>query len=168
MSEGRGPAPDADWQSVALIFSDAVHALRPDLSTTPLSGTLSAINAAGLAAPYRRMYASYKDTGLFDEQVLRRIGDAVHARYAVELKLASFDQQSTSGVFSVMGVSLGREQSSSVRLLLQIWDMTDGKLVWEQSDTASEKKRALLRSRAVSMDEIVKASAEDLIKQLPR
>lgn len=158
----------ADRQSVADIFAAALKSQRPDIPVTDLPATLSAINAAGLATAYGRLYASYKETGLFDREPLRQIGQAVRARYLVQLSLASFSQESSGGMFSMMGVSLGKQQSATVRLLAQVWDSTEGKIVWEQSDEASERKRSLIRSRTIKMEDVVKASAKDLIKALPR
>jgi ABC-type uncharacterized transport system auxiliary subunit len=157
----------ADRQSAAEIFADALHSARPDLPMTALPATLSAINAAGLAEPYGHLYASYKETGLFDGKALRQIGQAVHARYLLQLNLAAYDQENSNGMFSMMGLSLGKQQSASVRLMAQLWDSSDGKIVWERSDEASEKKRSLLRSRSIDMKDVMKAGAADLIKQLP-
>jgi hypothetical protein len=157
----------ADRQSAAEIFADTLRSERPDLPMTALPATLSAINAAGLAEPYGHLYASYKETGLFEGKALRQIGQAVHARYLLQLNLASYDQESSGGLFSMMGFSLGKEQSATVRLMAQVWDSSDGRIVWERSDEASEKKRSLLRSRSIDMKDVMKTGAADLVKQLP-
>lgn len=159
---------EEDRQTVALIFAATLAEQRPELPVIPMAKALSAINGAGLADTYARMYVAYKDTGLFEGQLVRQIGRAVGARYLVQLKLASFGQEGTGGVFSFMGLSLGREQTATVRLFVQIWDSVDGKIVWERSDEASEKKRSLIRARTIKMEDVVKSDATMLIKQLPR
>ena len=159
---------EEDRQTLALIFTDTLGKLRPDLSTMPLATTLSAINAAGLAGSYDRIYVAYKNTGLFDGQALQKIAQAVGARYLIQLKLGSFDQGSTNGMFSLLGVSLGHKQTANLRLIVQIWDGTDGKIVWERSAEDSETKRSFIRIRTIKMEDVAKSAAEELVKQLPR
>jgi hypothetical protein len=162
-------AHEADRETVAATFTKTLTELRPELAPIPLTRTLSAINAAGLADAYGRMYANYKETGLLDVTLLRKIGPAVGARYLVQLKLGTYDQGSASGgLFSFMGVSLLRQQTGDVRISLEIWDSVDGTMVWEKSDEKSQKKRSLILTRTVNMDDVVESVAKDLVKQLPQ
>jgi Curli production assembly/transport component CsgG len=140
----------------------------PDLTVMPLGKTLSAINAAGLAGPYQQMYLAYKNTGLFDGQSLHQIAQAIGARYLVELKLGSFDQQASGGVVSFLGLSLGHKATADLRLTLQIWDSQDGKVVWERSTEQSDTKRSFIVTRTVKMADVETSAAEELIRQLPR
>jgi len=162
------PAHEEDRQTVAAVFTKTLTELRPELAPIPLAKTLSSINAAGLADTYGRMYAGYKNTGVFDAELLHKIGPAVGARYFAQLKLAAYDESSSGGMFSFMGLSLGRQQTADVRLYLEIWDSVDGTIVWEKSEEDSEKKRSLVLTRTVRMDDVVEAVAKDLIKQLPK
>jgi hypothetical protein len=161
------PAHEEDRQGLAQVFYDTLRKERPDLKTIALGKTLSAINSAGLAGPYDQMYVAYKNTGLIDGQTLHQIAQAVGARYLVELKLGSFDQENTSG-FSLLGVSLGHKATADLRLTLQIWDGSDGQVVWERSTEQSDTKRSFIVTRRVKMEDIEKTAAEKLIKQLPR
>jgi hypothetical protein len=158
---------EEDRQTVAMIFATALAEQRPDLSAIPMATALSAINAAGLADTYAHMYLAYKDTGLFDAALVHRIGQAIGARYLVQLKLASFDQSGGGGMFSFMGLSLGHQQTATVRLFAQLWDSVEGRIVWERSNEASERKRSLIRTRTIKMEDVVKSDAEALIKELP-
>jgi hypothetical protein len=158
---------EEDRQALAQIFSDTLAKSRPDLKAKPLTTTLSAINAAGLATPYDQMYLAYKNTGVFDGQTLRRIGQAAGARYLVQLKLASFEQGSESGI-SILGTSFAHKQTADLRLTLQIWDASEARIVWERSNEESETKRAFIVNRAIKMEDVEKSAAEDLVKELPR
>jgi ABC-type uncharacterized transport system auxiliary subunit len=162
------PAHEEDRQALADIFTDALVKSRPDLAVIPLGKTLSAINTAGLAGPYERMYLAYKNTGLFDGQSLHEIAQAVGARYLVELKLGSFEQQTSGGMVSFLGLGLGRRATADLRLTLQIWDGQDGKIVWERSTEQSDTKRSFILTRTVKMADVEKSAADELIKQLPR
>jgi hypothetical protein len=55
-----------------------------------------------------------------------------------------------------------------VLLFVQLWDSVDGRIVWERSNEASERKRSLIRARTIKMEDVVKSDVEALIKQLPR
>jgi hypothetical protein len=160
------PAQEEDRQTLAVLFTDTLGKLRPDLTAAPLATTLSDINAAGLAGPYAQMYAGYKTTGLFDTQTLRQVAQAAGARYLIQLKLGTFERGSAGG-FSVLGTSLGQKQTADLHLTLQIWDAGDGKLVWERSTEQSDSKRSLILARTIKLEDVEKSAAEDLIKQLP-
>ena len=162
------PAHEEDRQTVAAVFTRTLTELRPELSPIPLAKTLSSSNAAGLADAYGRMYTGYKVSGVFDAELLRKIGPAVGVRYFAQLKLAAYDESSSGGMFSFMGLSLGRQQTADVRLYLEIWDSVDGTIVWEKSEEDSEKKHSLILTRTVKMDDLVEAVTKDLIKRLPK
>ncbi len=161
------PAQQEDRQALARVFTETLGKQRPDLAAIPLPATLSAINTAGLAGAYDQMYVGYKNTGLLDGQTLHQIAQAVGARYLIQLKLASFNQEGTGGMLSFMGLSLGHKQTADLRLSAQIWDGSDGSIVWERSTEQSDTKRSLIVSRTIKMEDIEKSAAEDLIKQLP-
>lgn len=159
---------EEDRQALAEIFTQTLRKSRPDLSTVPLTDTLSAISAAGLAGRYDQLYVAYKNTGLFDRHALQQIARAPGARYLIQLKLGSYDQSSSGGLFSFLGLSLGHKQTADLRLTLQVWDGTDGRIVWERSTEKSETKRFFIVGRSVKMADVETAAAEDLVKQLPR
>jgi hypothetical protein len=152
-------------QSVAQIFATSIAKLRPDMPTVPLAETLSRLNATALAAPYKAMYENYAQTGLFDRDVLRAVGDATGVRYLVQLKLQSFNQSSKPR-FGYLGMSVLQTQTASVRLFAQIWDSREGRIVWEQSAEAARQIESI-RERPVTMESVVESAVEELIKQMP-
>lgn len=153
-------------QALALRFAELLGALRPDLPALPLSKTLSAINAQGLAAQYDAMYATYRNTGLFDRALLEKIGAATGARYLVQIKLGAFDQANKTR-FAWLGVSLLQTQSANVNLLVQIWDSTDGTIVWERSAEASRVTHSV-RERPITFREAIEEAAVEAIRAMPR
>jgi hypothetical protein len=160
---------DVDQQAVALIFADALSELRPDLPVAPLSKTLPSIAAAGLVETYSHMYETYKNTGLFDAKVLRTIGQAVGARYLVQLNISSFDEESSGGLLTgLIGVGVVHKTTGKLRVTARIWDSTEGKVVFEGSNEASEKKRSLIVDRSVKVDDVAKSASEAIIKQIPK
>ena len=53
------------------------------VTVATLAETLGAVNKAGLADTYKRMYEDSRDTGLFSADALRRVGTATGSRYLI-------------------------------------------------------------------------------------
>jgi len=156
---------EEEKQSVALKFADVLRHERPKIRVVMLSEALSAINKAGLADAYRRMYDDYRYTGLFERDMLRKVGEITGARYIAHLKLQRFGQGEKER-FGALGFRIIETRYASIRLFFQIWDGNDGSIAWEgmqethySQDTFAEK--------AVSLNKIVDHTARDLIGRLP-
>ncbi len=156
---------EEEKQAVAFIFADELSKVLPDLNIVHLSETLSAINAAGLADDYRRMYANYKDTGIFDGGTLRRIGEATGTRYLGQLKLAAF-QQGSMGRFSVFGLRLIETKYANLRLFFQIWDATTGGIVWEGIQELNWSEEAVAE-KTVTLQNVLAYTAAQMAINLP-
>jgi hypothetical protein len=156
---------EQEKQAVALTFSDVLKSERKNLRVVTLAETLGALNKAGLADDYKRMYDDYRDTGLLSREVLRRVGEATGSRYLAQLKLQGFGQGSKER-FGILGLRIVETQYAHVRLFFQMWDSSDGSIVWEamqemrvSHDTVSEEP---VMQRAV-----LERTAHDLIAKLP-
>jgi hypothetical protein len=156
---------EQEKQAVALTFAEVLKGERPALRVITLAETLGAVNKAGLADDYRHMYEHYGDTGLFPDDVLRRVGKAAGARYLAQLKLQGFSQGAKNR-FGFLGLRLIETQYADVRLFFQIWDSRDGTIAWEGMqelrialDTTSEQP--------VMLRMLLERSARDLIAKLP-
>jgi hypothetical protein len=156
---------EQEKEAVALTFADVLKVERPGLKVTTLAETLGAVNRAGLADGYRRMYAEYRDTGLFSADALKSVGSATGARYLAQLKLQGFSQGS-KGRFGFLGLRIVETQYADVRLFLQIWDSRDGSIAWE----AMQELRIARESTTeepVMLRKLLDRSAQDLIAKLP-
>ena len=156
---------EQEKQAVALSFADVLKQDRPRIRVTTLAETLGAVNKAGLADAYKRMYDDYRDTGLFSGDVLRRVGAATDSRYIAQLKLQRFEQGAKDR-FGIFGVRIVETKFAHVRLFLQVWDSADGSIAWEgvqemriSEDTASEEP--------VMQRTVLERTARDLIARLP-
>jgi hypothetical protein len=146
---------EQEKEAVALTFTDILKAERPGLKVSTLAETLGAVNKAGLADTYKRMYEEYRDTGLFSALALQRVGAAAGTRYLGQLKR-----------FSLFGWRLVETQYADLRLFLQIWDTRDGSVAWEAMQELriareSTTEEPLMLRRAVER------SASELIARLP-
>jgi hypothetical protein len=156
---------EQEKEAVALTFTDILKAERPGLKVIPLAATLGAVNKAGLADTYRRMYEDYRDTGLFPGEALRRVGAATGTRYLAQLKLQNFNESSKNR-FGFLGFRLVDTQFADLRLFFQIWDTRDGSIAWE----AMQELRITRESTTeepLMLRRLVERSAQELIAKLP-
>lgn len=156
---------EEDRQTLAFIFAEVIREDRPEIPVVSLPETLSAINTNGFAVDYKNMYDDYRYTGIFKREILALVGEVTNARYLVQLQLADFSQKS-KGRFSFLGLRVFQTQEANIRLFCQIWDSTDGSIVWEGTeevnyawDTGAEKP--------VTFRVIVKETARNLLGHLP-
>jgi hypothetical protein len=156
---------EQEKQAVALAFADVLKQQRPGLRVTTLAETLSAVNRAGLAEPYKRMYDDYRDTGLFSSDTLRRVGQATGTGYIAQLKLQGFGQGS-KGRFGLLGFRVMETLYGDVRVYLQIWDSRDGSIAWEGMQEL-RIARDSTTEEPVTMHILLARSAQDLVAKLP-
>jgi hypothetical protein len=156
---------EQEKQAVALAFADVLKQQRPGLKVSTLAETLSAVNRAGLADPYKRMYDDYRDTGLFSSETLRRVAQATGTRYIAQLKLQSFGQGS-KGRFGVLGLRIVETLYGDLRVYLQVWDSRDGSVAWEGMQEL-RIARDSTTEEPVTMHILLERSAQDLVAKLP-
>lgn len=156
---------EEDKQALALSFYKVLARERPSLKPVALPVALTAINRAGLAADFGRMIEDYRITGLLDRAIVSKVGAATGARYLAQLKLAGFRQESKNR-WGALGFRIFDTKTSSVRLFLQIWDSSDGAIVWEGAveltaayDSVSEE--------TVTFDSVISEAAQALVERLP-
>ncbi len=156
---------EEEKQAVAFTFTDILKKERPDLRIVTLSETLSAINKAGLATAYQEMFAEYKDTGIFNREILSKIGSVTNTRYIAQLKLAGFSQGS-SGRLGVFGLRLVETKHARLRLFFQVWDTQDGAIAWEavQELNWAEEKMA---EDSIALQTVIEEAAENIAARLP-
>jgi hypothetical protein len=156
---------EADKQALALAFAEVLKRDRPEIRVVPMPALLSAINAADLDQPYRRMYRDYLQTGILDGSVLARVGDVGGVRYLIQLNLANFEQVGR-GRFSFLGLRLLETKVANLRVFLQIWDSTTGQVVWEGGGELNYTFETVVE-RPVYFLQVAQEAAERLFADLP-
>ena len=157
---------EQDIQALAFMFAEVMQKERPQIRVVSLPETLSAINKAGLADEYKTMYVDYSDTGIFKKDSLRMVGEATRARYLAQLKLSSFQQNSTSR-FGMLGLRLVKTQEANIRIFFQIWNSEQGSIVWEGAEELNYAWDTL-KEKPVSFQLVVEEIARNLISKLPK
>ena len=156
---------EQEKQAVAFTFAEVIKRDRQSLRVVTLAETLGAINKAGLADAYKRMYDDYRDTGLLSQDVLKQIGAATGARYLAQLKLQGFSQGSKER-FGALGFRIVETQFAHVRLFFQIWDSTDGSIAWEGMQEMRISQESMTEE-PVMQRTVLERTAHDLIAKLP-
>jgi len=156
---------EEEKQEVAFTFTEVLRKVRPAILCLSLSETLNAINRAGLSEDYKRMYVDYRDTGIFNRDILKKVGEATKTRYVAQLKLMSFSQGSDNR-FGVLGMRLIDTKFADLRLFFQIWNTEDGTIAWE---SVKEIHYAIDRvtEKPVTQRVIIEKAARDIISKLP-
>jgi heme-degrading monooxygenase HmoA len=156
---------EQEKEAIALTFTDVLKAERAQLKVSTLAQTLGAVNRAGLADIYKRMYDDYRDSGLFPAESLRRVGAATGMRYVAQLKLQSFKEDS-KGRFGFLGLRLVETQYADVRLYLTVWDSRDGTVAWEAMQEL-RMTRENTTEEPLMLRKVLERSARELIAKLP-
>jgi heme-degrading monooxygenase HmoA len=156
---------EQEKEAVALTFTDVLRSERPGLKVSTLAQTLGAINKAGLAELYKRMYEEYRDTGLFSAEALRSIAAAARARYIAQLKLQGYSQGS-KGRFGFLGLRIVETQHADVRFFLTIWDSQDGSIAWEAMQELRVARESMTE-RPLMLRQVLEHSAREVVAHLP-
>ena len=156
---------EEERQAVALVFADVMQKERKGVRVVPLAQTLGAINKAGLADAYSRMYNDYRDTGLLKRDLLHQVASVIGVRYIAQIEVQSFGQTSKER-FGMFGFRIVETKTAGVRLFFQLWDSMDGTVAWEATqelhysyDTFSE--------RQLPLPTVVGRAAQELVAKLP-
>ena len=157
---------EEEKQAVAFVFASTLIEKRPDLRIIPLPTTLSLINQAGLADDYKEMYSEYRDTGIFSKHTLERIAAVSGTRYVAQLKLAGFNQRSTSR-FGAFGLRMIQTNIATVRLFFQLWDAENGTISWESVAELSWAEENIFED-PITLQTIMVQAALDIAESLPR
>ncbi len=156
---------EEDKQALAHAFAVALREQRTDVRVVALSETIGAVNRAGLAKQYRAMYVDYRDSALLDGPTVRQVAVAADVRYLAQLKLASVEQ-GARGRFGLLGLSILNTQYAGVRVFLQIWDSTNGSVVWEGLDEVTRAKETAWEE-PMTFQSVAAQAAQELVKRLP-
>ena len=156
---------EQEKEAVALTFTDVLKAERTQLKVSTLAETLGAVNRAGLAETYKRMYDDYRDSGLFPAEALRRVGNATGMRYVAQLKLQSFNEN-TKNRFGFLGLRLVETQYADVRLYMTVWDSRDGTVAWEAMQEL-RMSRENTTEEPLMLRRVLERSARELVTRLP-
>jgi hypothetical protein len=97
--------------------------------------------------------------------LLKKVGNALNVRYVAQPRLLSFTE-TTYSRFSFLGLSLISTRETTVKIFLQVWDVSTGNIVWEGSGQATIAVEAM-RAKPVTFEEVAETASFSLMKKLP-
>ena len=108
----------------------------------------------------------YRNSGLFERETLREIGEILETRYLGQLKLQGFSQAGKKR-FDFFGLRVVETQEATLRLFLQIWDARDGTIAWEGVEEI-RRSRETMTDDPVTLQDIMNRAAKEMIDNLPK
>ena len=102
---------------------------------------------------------------VFNKSILKKVGELTGTVYVAQLKLSNFSQ-GTRGRFSLFGLRLIETKRADIRLILQIWDTSDGTIAWEGAEELSYATDSFFTG-SVPLRTMLEEVAGNLITKLP-
>jgi hypothetical protein len=147
----------------------ALAEVAPPIRVSPAHQTVNRLNEQGLSVAYAELMAGFAGSSILDRDRLRRIGVALGSRYVflpgvAELNHVLIDR------FEMAGFKMVRNQVTTLRLWLQLWDAHSGRILWESAGEATVASPILSAVQTTPLDAIAQALwrrmvQDDLISQ---
>lgn len=125
----------------------ALRSEHPRLDIVPPSQTLERLTNARATTAYANLVAEYEETGQLNPVLVREIGEAVGARYMLNLRL-TYAEEAGYGPGDFVGEV--EYTGQGLRLVAQLWDGQMGVLEWRAIGDVTAVSSDLMRSRAVN------------------
>lgn len=123
-------------QEATSALDRALAKTSPPIAALPGHQNLSRLNSKGLATEYTQMMADYERSGILDRPRLHSVGSALDVKYVFLPGLADFTK-TINDRLDLVGWTVARSRTSSLRLSLQLWEIETGEIIWESSGEAS-------------------------------
>jgi len=158
-------APGLRGNEVALphYLQEILHKVTPEWKVVSPQETVARINGGGVVAEYMRLRAGHEESNIFDRDLLRKIGAVIGARYVFQLRLAAFTQTMTDRwKVPALDIRISQTRSSDMRLVLQLWDVKTGELVWGSAAETSMQNEAFSQD-PVYLEDVARATLGGMI-----
>ena len=168
-----GPLAPAGLHGFSPFLSHALVAalaeVAPPIRASPVQEVANRLNERGLAGEYAELIAGFTRSGILDRDRLRRIGAALDSRYVFLPGVAELNH-SLVDRFETAGLKLIRNQVTTLRLWLQLWDVQRGRITWESVGEVTVVNPILSAVQTTPLDVIARALwrrmlQDDLISQ---
>jgi hypothetical protein len=111
------------------------------------------------------MFNDYQQAGIFNKEILRKIGEITKTRYIAQLKLSGFNQRSNDR-FTFFGLRVLETHHAGIRLFLQIWDSKSGTIVWEGVEELNRAEDTFTEAD-VTLRTVIEEAARKMVARLP-
>ncbi len=124
----------------------ALREAYPALTIVPPAQALERLVNARVATTYADLIEEYEETGHLNPELVRELGEAVGARYMLNLRL-TYAEEAGYGPGDFVGEVEYRGQG--LRLIAQLWDGERGVLEWRTIGDVTAVSSDLMRPRSV-------------------
>jgi hypothetical protein len=154
------PLAPAGLQGFSPFLSHALVAaladVTPPIRVSSAHDTTNRLNEQGLAGEYAELMAGFTRSSILDRDRLRRIGSALGARYVLLPGVAELDRNLVDK-FEIAGFKVLRNQVTTLRLWLQLWEVESGRIVWESVGEVTVSNPILTSVQATPLDAIAQS-----------
>ena len=140
----------------------ALRAAHPGLSIIAPAQSLERLTNARATTAYANLIEEYEETGQLNPELVRELGDAVGARYMLNLRL-TYAEEAGYGPGDFVGEVEYRGQG--LRLIAQLWDCERGVLEWRTVGDVTAVSSDLMRPRTV--DDLLEAILPEIASIVP-
>ena len=160
------PGLRANELGMGLYLGDVIHLVAPHWTVVSEHDAMSLINKHGLARSYAQMRSDAEVSHILDRDILRKVGEAVGARYVFQPRLAHFEQAMTDRwTLAGFDVLLSQTRSAIMRLTLKIWDTKSGELIWASMAESSLQSETVVQD-PVYLEDISRVTFGSMLADL--
>ena len=156
------PGLEAYGRDAGEMMHDALVAAHPGLAIVPPSQSLQRLSNARATTSYANLIAEYEETGQLNPELVRELGDAVGARYLLNLRL-TYAEEAGYGPGDFVGHMEYRGQG--LRVITQLWDGERGVLEWRTVGDVTAVSSDLMRARGV--DDLLSEVMPEIASMVP-
>ena len=148
---------------LANYLGQILHKVSPNWKVVSEQETVTRMNRQGLTGEYTRVRNDYDQSNVLDRDALRKLCDAVGARYVFQPRLAAFTQvMQDRWKFPALDLRLTQTRSSVMRLSLQLWDGETGELLWASIAETTMESEAISQD-PVYLEDIARATLGSIV-----
>lgn len=152
--------------AISHFFAEILVKAAPHWKVVPPHEIMAGINKHKLAQVYFQMRTDYDGSNFFDVVHLRQIAEAVGARYVFQPRLVAFSQTMTDRwKFPPFSVLMSQTRSSNMRLMIQLWDVQTGAVVWG-SLVKTEMQSETISQDPVYLEDVTRATMGSVVADL--
>ena len=140
----------------------ALRAEHPSLTIVPPAQSLERLVNARATTTYADLIEEYEETGQLNPELVRELGEAVGARYLLNVRL-TYAEEAGYGPGDFVGEV--EYHGQGLRLIAQLWDGERGVLEWRTVGDVTAVSSDLMRPRSV--DDMLEAILPEVATLVP-
>ncbi|HTE18348.1 MAG TPA: hypothetical protein VK689_08205 [Armatimonadota bacterium] len=125
---------------------------------------LEMLNEAGLAERFATLLLAYQETGIYDQALLRQVGEALQVDHVLQLKV-DYEVRNEVGTKLFDPGELYEANRQNLHVSVVLWDVRQGVLAWEAAGSSTTRDAEYELPR--SFFDVVTVTATRVAEQIP-